>query len=103
MYNQDAPSLTPTPGVTLECWVYPRRLSSSFGQDLVSKDGEGFDRQYLLTMGPHPGLDGGTGGFRAHVGVPGAFVFFDGSTVIQTGAWYHVVMTYDGQTIALND
>lgn len=98
----DAPALNPTNALTIECWVYPRALTTSYGQDLVGKDAEfSGPRQYLLTMGPPPGLDNGTGGFRAHVGVPTGFHFMDGATVVQTATWYHVAMTYDGAALRL--
>jgi hypothetical protein len=98
-------SLNPTNAITIECWVNARRLTASYAQDLVSKDADfAGPRQYLLSMGPPPGLDNGTGGFRAHVGVPsagGGLVFIDGSTRVQINTWYHVAMTYDGVTLKL--
>ncbi len=56
-------------------------------RDLVSKDGEGFDRQFILTIS----RDYGT--FRAAVSTASGLYYVDGQTVVQPGTWYHVAMT----------
>src|SRR5262249_50778168 len=76
-------SLNPTAAISVEAWVYtsnPRQPA-----DLVTKDGENVDRQFILNLQS-------TGRFRAHIGVAGALRFFDGATTIAANTWYHVVM-----------
>lgn len=89
----DAPALNPYDQLTIEAWVYAPEPTWDH-QDLVSKDGEGFDRQYLLTIS-----DANT--FRAHVGVSTGFKWLDGSTYLDANTWYHVAMTYDGSVMSL--
>jgi len=86
----DSPSLNPTNEITLDAWVF----TTGGNNDIISKDGEGFDRQYLLT-----GRAGGT--FRPHISTTTGFSFFDGSIVIQPNTWTHVAMTYDGSFLKL--
>ena len=52
-------------------------------RDIIGKDGELSERQYLLSAS-------NVNRFRAHVGVPSGFANFDGSTTIQLGVWYHL-------------
>jgi hypothetical protein len=86
-------SLNPTGGLTLEGWVL---VAGKQGQwrDLISKDGEGFERQYGLTISF-------SNGFTPFVSVPGGLVFFSGITPVQLDRWYHVAMTYDGSFLRL--
>jgi hypothetical protein len=77
--------------MTIEAWVSPSAVTG--GQDLVSKDGEAFDRQYLLLAGSN--------GFRPHVGTNAGFQYFDGSIVPQSDVWHHVAMTFDGAMLRL--
>jgi hypothetical protein len=89
----DSPSLNPTSGITLDAWVY---VTGKQGQDrdIISKDGEEYDRQYLLTASQNDK-------FRPHVGLQTGFYYFDGSTTVQLNRWYHVAMTYDGAYLKL--
>ncbi len=89
----DSLNLNPANGITVEAWVY---LTGKQGQnrDIISKDGELTDRQFILTAS---NLDR----FRAHVGVTGGLQFFDGQVPVQLNRWYHVAMTYDGASLKL--
>ena len=87
-------TLNPPFEITLEAWVLATDTQHDFG-DIISKDGENFDRQYLLAAGI------GTQRFRPHIGVPSGFAHFDGATIFQFNQWYHVAMTYDGSSLKL--
>jgi hypothetical protein len=91
---EDRPNLNPADEITIDAWILVTDDSGDVG-DIISKDGESFDRQYLLAVGI------GTRRFRPHVGVPGGFAFFDGETTFQLNQWYHVAMTYDGSFLKL--
>jgi len=86
----DSPGLNPTAS-TVSVWI--NVASSSIPMDIVSKDGESSERQYLLLS---------NGGFRAHVGDSnGNFNYSDGQTPILAGSWYHLVQTYDGTSLKM--
>ena len=89
----DSDNLNAANGITVEAWVY---LTGKQGQnrDIISKDGELTQRQFILTAS---NLDR----FRAHVGVTGGLQFFDGQVPVQLNRWYHVAMTYDGASLKL--
>ena len=89
----DSDNLNAANGITVEAWVY---LTGKQGQnrDIISKDGELTQRQFILTAS---NLDR----FRAHVGVTGGLQFFDGQVSVQLNRWYHVAMTYDGASLKL--
>jgi hypothetical protein len=87
----DSASLNPSSQITIDAWVY--ETGTSNGADLIGKDGETTDRQYLLTIGEY------TQRFRAHVGVADGFEYIDGATPVAQNTWYHVAMTYDGATL----
>jgi hypothetical protein len=85
----NSPTLNPA-ALTVSVWV---NVSSSAPMDIVSKDGESFERQYLLLSG---------GNFRAHIGkADGNFDYADGQTPILAGKWYHLVQTYDGTELKM--
>ncbi|MDQ6966022.1 MAG: LamG domain-containing protein, partial [Mariprofundaceae bacterium] len=84
----DAVSLNPS-AITISAFVQVDALTG----DIVSQDGEAFDRQYRINIfGGH---------FRAHVGTTTGFWVFDGATSIIVGSQHHVAMTYDGSTLKL--
>ena len=99
----DSSNLNPTTAITLAAWV---QFTGKSGQnrDIVSKDGEGSNRQYLLTANT-------SNVFRAHVGFSSTtsnsctnksqFHFIDGGTAVELNQWYHVAMTYDGSSLKL--
>ncbi len=89
----DAPELNPTAEISLDAWVY---VTGGQGQhrDIISKDGEASDRQFLLTASD-------VNKYRAHIGVPSGLEYVDGSTTVQLNTWTHLAMTYDGSTLKL--
>ena len=108
----DSPSLNPTTAITIAAWVFVTG-KQGLDRDILSKDGELFDRQYLLTVS-------NANRFRAHIGttstssVPACVTIpypyplgtsglhvFDGATNVQLNRWYHVTMTYDGSALKL--
>lgn len=103
MLVPDDSSLNPTTAITVAAWV---QATAGQGQhrDIVSKDGETSNRQYLLTASA-----GNV--FRAHVGFSSTtsnscvfstgFHLLDGGTGVVLGQWYHVAMTYDGSSLKL--
>lgn len=87
----DSPRLNPT-ALTVSVWI--NVSSSSIPMDIVSKDGESSERQYLL-------MSNGVG-FRAHIGdANGNFNYSDGQIPILAGNWYHLVQTYDGTSLRM--
>jgi hypothetical protein len=93
----DAPALNPTNGLTLEGWVWVSQYPDIDGVAIAGKDSPFSTRQYLLALN----WAGDRWSIRPHVTVPSGMKFFDGATAIQTGAWYHVAMTYDNATLRL--
>jgi len=89
----DAPDLNPTSALTIEVWVFMTEENWDH-RDIVSKDGEWSDRQYLLTVSD-------ISRFRAHVWTVNGTNYFDGNTEVAVDTWYHVAMTYDGQWLKL--
>ncbi len=89
----DAPELNPTNAITLEAWVYVTGNQNNH-RDIISKDGESSNRQYLLT-------DSSANKFHPHVWTAAGLRHYDGNTTVLTGVWYHVAMTYDSSILSL--
>jgi len=90
----DNPDLNPEKAMSMGCWVY---ITGNAGQhrDILSKDGESAERQYLLTASD---IDR----FRAHIWTAdGVANYFDGDTAVELETWYHVFQTYDGKALQL--
>lgn len=94
----NTPSLNPTSGLTLECWLNASAFNSSGAVCVAGKENPSSTRQYMLGMALG---QGNQWIFRAHLGTQTAFRYFDGQTAIQLGTWYHVAMTYDGADLRL--
>jgi len=87
----NSPTLNPATS-TLSVWV-KISYDAPAGMDIVSKDGESLERQYLISRNQ---------GFRTHVGDRfGKFSFYDGQTLPVLEQWYHVAQTYDGNSLKL--
>src|SRR5262249_49810940 len=56
-----------------------------------------YARQYLLVLA----IVGNHLIARPHVGVPGGFMFFDGTKEVPLNTWTHLAMTYDGSFLRL--
>ncbi|MEK7397464.1 MAG: LamG domain-containing protein [Candidatus Poribacteria bacterium] len=90
----DMPDLNPKKTMSMGCWVY---VKGNAGQhrDIISKDGESAERQYLLTSSD-------VNKFRAHIWTSdGTAHYFDGKTSVELETWYHVAQTYDGKILKL--
>ena len=88
------PELNPKKEMSMGCWVY---IKGNAGQhrDIISKDGENAERQYLLTSSD-------VNKFRAHIWTAdGTAHYFDGKTTAELETWYHVAQTYDGSILRL--
>ncbi|HEV2210475.1 MAG TPA: LamG-like jellyroll fold domain-containing protein [Verrucomicrobiae bacterium] len=93
----NSPSLNPANAITIETWVYPTNVPATDSMVIVGKDDAASERQYDLAL-----VTSGTGlAFRPHVGVPGGFIFYTGTTPVSLNHWYHVALTYDGTTLKL--
>jgi hypothetical protein len=90
----DAGVLNPAQ-LSISVWAMIDPAASSDDIDIVSKDGEIYERQYLLTRSVK-------GHFRAHVGkADGGFCWYDGTLFPAAQRWYHLVQTWDGKTLKL--
>ncbi len=90
----DSTNLNPKKAMSMGCWVY---LTGNVSQhrDLISKDGENAERQYLLTASD-------VNKFRAHVWTSdGVARYFDGKISAELEKWYYVFQTYDGNKLKL--
>jgi len=102
----NSPTLNPVTS-TLSVWV-KISYDAPGGMDIVSKDGESSERQYLIsranffTMSKTEDFIMNDGNFRAHVGdSDGKFSFSDGQTLPVLDQWYHVAQTSDGNSLKL--
>jgi hypothetical protein len=86
-------SLNPTNGITLDCWVYVTGNQNNH-RDILSKDGETSNRQFILT-------DSDQNKFRAHIGVSNVLYFIDATNTVPLNTWTHVAMTYDQTNLVL--
>lgn len=90
----NVPDLNPKKAMSMGCWVY---IKGNIGQhrDIISKDGESSERQYLLTSSD-------INKFRAHIWTSdGLAHYFDGKISVELETWYHVAQTYDGSVLRL--
>ena len=85
----DAPILDPASALTLAAWVRPDTLT---GADILGKDGECKNRQYVFSIGASSLR------LRGHVGTASGFHNTDGKSSLQAGVWTHFAMTYDSIT-----
>ena len=90
----DTPELNPKEAMSMACWVYVTGNAGSH-RDIISKDGESAERQYLITASD-------INRFRAHIWTAdGVANYFDGNTTVELETWYHIAQTYDGDTLTL--
>jgi hypothetical protein len=90
----DSPNLNPVKAMSMGCWVY---LTGNAGQhrDIISKDGENAERQYLITASD-------VNKFRAHIwSADNVANYFDGKIAAELEKWYHIFQTYDGKVLRL--
>ena len=87
----DAAPLRLTTGMTLEAWVYPTGVTSSW-RDVIYK---GNDDYYLMATTDQGGVPGVGGTF----GAASANLF--GTSVLPLNTWTHLAATYDGAALRL--
>jgi len=90
----NVPDLNPKKAMSMGCWVY---IMGNAGKhrDIISKDGESAERQYLITSSD-------INKFRAHIWTSDAVAhYFDGKTSVELETWYHIAQTYDGSVLYL--
>lgn len=89
-------SLLNPQNISISVWVkIPSTAPFNTIMDIVSKDGECDERQYLV-------LKSDIEKFRVHVGVNSSnFCYYDGTTTPKRDIWYHIVQTYDGNSLKL--
>ena len=86
----DNPSLDITGEITLTCWT--KLLSRDTSELQMS-----FGKHGAYTIYAESHIDGGTGNWKGQItGSEGSLY---GTTKLETGQWYHLAVTYDGQTI----
>lgn len=90
----NVPNLNPKKAMSMGCWVYITGNKSQH-RDIISKDGENAERQYLITSSD-------VNKFRAHIWTAdGVAHYFDGNTTVELETWYHIAQTYDGSVLKL--
>ena len=74
---------------TIEAWV---NVTVGANQAIMQKQGAGgsSERNYILNIRPE-------GFLRGSFGSGGAQHNFDGPAILESGRWYHVAATYDGE------
>ena len=87
----DSPTLRLTSAMTLEAWVFPTAVSSSW-RDVIFK---GDDNYYLMATSANVSRPVAGGIFSGSYGE--AF----GTSALPTNAWAHLAATYDGATLRL--
>ena len=87
----DSPILHLTSAMTLEAWLYPGNVANEW-EDVIYKG----DEDYLLEATSNQNdVPGGGGTFGT------TDVRMTGTAPLQTNAWSHLAMTYDGTTLRL--
>ena len=80
---------------TLSAWVYVNSSAPANTMDIISKDGETSNRQYIITRTP-------LGTFQGHVGLVGPRLeAVPSSTVATAQRWYHVVQVHSNGNLVL--
>lgn len=74
---------------TIEAWV---NVTVGANQAIMQKQGAGgsSERNYILNIRPE-------GFLRGSFSSGGAQFSFDGPTILESGRWYHIAATYDGE------
>ncbi|MEO8657482.1 MAG: LamG-like jellyroll fold domain-containing protein, partial [Bryobacteraceae bacterium] len=84
----DAPSLRLTSAMTLEAWVNPTTVTAAW-RDVVYKGNDNYALE--ATSGNNRPSGGGL--------IGGTFTVSPGTAALQTNAWSHIAVTFDGSTI----
>ena len=77
---------------TISLWINSNNWQSG---DLISKDGESSNRQWLV------GTQGTSGQIRSHVWTNHGLFMRDSSNTLSTQNWHHVLQTWDGNKLSL--
>jgi hypothetical protein len=92
-----SPAVDPASALSLEAWVNLSGYSANDSSVIAGSDCSYCIEQYALVMSQVSGL----WYFRAELGNGSTYTFVTSSTPVQTNAWYHIAMTYDGATLRL--
>lgn len=87
----DSYSLNPTVQ-TISVWVNIAMDATTNHMDIISKDGERYSRQYLITRS-------GGGMFRGHKAQGSMFYIMDSGVYPEAETWYHLVQVFDGTAL----
>jgi large repetitive protein len=99
----DNPSLDPST-ITVETWVkldriaYGPGVSGTDSQFLISKGGDGTTGAYILTQW---GPNSSSSSFAFEIGPWPGWIAGTPFMTLETGRWYHVAGTYDGNTVKI--